>query len=70
MGRLFLAGDGADFYLCEAGFLKPAMQITLGKTEPSVAVEFVSAVELVLQEVENHDLAADFEHFVCGRDGF
>ena len=64
MRRLLLAGDDADFDLLEAGRFEPAMQIALGKAEPAVAVELVRLLEVVLGEVENHDLAARLEDAV------
>src|SRR5262245_48857748 len=70
MRRLFFAGDHTDFDFFETGRFEPLVQITFGKTQPAVAVELVSTVKFVLQQVKDHDLATGFEHVVSGGDGF
>src|SRR2546425_11007436 len=58
MRRLFFAGDDADFDLLEARPLQPAMQIAFRKARPAVPVKFARLMEVVLEQVEDHDLPA------------
>src|ERR1039457_779264 len=64
MRRLFLGGDDADFNFFETRFFQPAVQITLGKTRPAVAVKFVRLLEIVLEQIENQDLSTRLQNFV------
>src|SRR5580765_1236338 len=68
--RLFFARDNADFNFLKSGGFKPLVQIAFGETEPAVAVKFVCAIELMPEQVQNHDLAARFDNFLGGSDGF
>ena len=61
MGRLFLTGDDADFDLLEPCPFEPTVQVAFGESEPAVAVKFAGLIEMVLEQVEDHDLAAGLE---------
>src|SRR5690242_8066315 len=69
MRWLFLGGDDADVYFLESGFLQPAMQVAFGKAQPPVAVKFVRLLEIVLEQVENHDLSAGLQNLVRAAQG-
>src|SRR5207247_1874643 len=62
VGRLFLTGDEADFDLLESCPFEPTVQVAFGESEPAVAVKFAGLIEMVLEQVEDHDLAAGFEN--------
>ena len=70
MGRLLFAGNDADLDPLETSRFEPAMQITLGKTEPAVAIQLVRPFETVPGEVENHHLSARLQNVVCAADCF
>lgn len=61
MRGLILAIDDTDLDAFEAGFFEPEVHIAFGEAEPTVAVEIASLFEFVLDEVEDHELAAGFE---------
>ena len=65
MRRLFLGGDDADFDFLETGGFEPAVQIAFGKTQPAVAVKFARLVEVVLEQIENQNLAIGLENFAA-----
>jgi hypothetical protein len=63
MRRLFLGGDDADFDFLETGGFEPAVQIAFGKAEPAVAVKFVGFLEMVLEQIEQQNLAVRLQQF-------
>lgn len=58
---LILAIDDTDFDAGEAGFFEPQVHVAFGEAEPAVTVEIAGLFELVLGEIEDHELAAGFE---------
>lgn len=67
MGRFLLTRYYTDFNFPETGILQPAVKIALGKTKPPVAIGFASFVKVMLQKVQDHDLASSTQQPVCGR---
>ena len=61
MRGLILAIDDTDFDAGEAGFFEPQVHVAFGEAEPAVTVEIAGLFELVLGEIEDHELAAGFE---------
>src|ERR1017187_10883265 len=68
MWRLLLGGDDADFDFLETGGFEPAVQIAFGKTQPAVAVKFARLVEVVLEQIEQQNLAVRFQQFRRARE--
>jgi hypothetical protein len=66
---LFLAGHDADFDLFEANAFQPSMQIAFRKAEPMIAIEFSSLGEVVLKQVQNHNLPTRPQDPMTRRDG-
>ena len=66
MRRLFFAGDDADFNFLEPDFFQPALQVALRKTQPAVAIEFASPLEIVLEQLKNQNLTARTKDSVRG----
>src|SRR5206468_11772352 len=61
------AGHDADFAFLESRRFEPAMQFTLGKAQPAVAVKLAGLLEVVAEQIENHDLATGLDDAVNGR---
>src|SRR2546430_2450403 len=55
--RLFFAGDDGNFDPFKACRFKPPLQVAFGETEPRITVKLASLLELMLQKIEDHDLA-------------
>ena len=69
MRLLLLTRHDADVDLREAGRLEPLVQLALGEPQPAVAEQFARLVELVRDEVENHQLAAGLDDAKRALDG-
>src|SRR5881296_1832281 len=62
MRRLFLARHDANLDFFETRLFEPAVQIAFGKTQPAIPINLARLPEIVLEEVEHHDLAAAAQH--------
>src|SRR5213082_2201818 len=63
MRRLFLARHDADLDFLETGVFEPTVQIAFRETKPAVAVKLARFLEVVLEQIEDHDLPAGSQHF-------
>src|SRR3954463_3317959 len=65
--RLLLPRHDAYLNFLEADLLQPSVQITFGKAEPAVSVKLVGSLEIMLQKVQNQNLAMRLENFIRPR---
>jgi len=66
MRRLFLPRDHIYLNLLKSCGLQPAVQIALREPQPSIPIELVCLVEVVLEQIENHNLSARPQEAVRG----
>src|SRR6266704_4117678 len=69
IGRLFFAGDDGNCDLLEPRGCKPTMQVAFGETKPGITVKLAGLLELMLQKIEDHDLAARAKNLKSRADG-
>src|SRR5947207_7927448 len=55
---LFFTRDDGNFDLFKSCCFEPPLQVAFGETKPGIAVKFAGLFELMLQQVEDHDLPA------------
>src|SRR6266481_890448 len=58
MGRLIFPRHSRDFNLLEPGLFQPTVQVAFREPQPAVAIEFARPVEVMLGQIQNHNLPA------------